>query len=135
MTKFEKRCEDCSECYKKNGTFFCKEKFDLPCNDILENDCPLEIEVEEVEEIQEKTKNYKIQHGAKAEEKKERKKREIPEDVTKVEFIKKLAEFLNENGCDSVEITNKTKIVEFKINDLWYKIDLIRQRNKNKAEK
>ena len=99
-------------------------------------------ENEEVEELTAKAKESGIMHiihEAKAESK-PKKKREFvqKEDPIKEEILIKVAELLKgETNIDKVEITNKTKILEFDLNGEHYKFDLIRTRNgKNgKSEK
>lgn len=133
MTALERRCEDCANCITKKGVMCCSDLWDRPCNEVEADECPEEIMVEEVEEIQEKTKDVKIDHGAKADvrEKKERKPRERKPDPTKEGVISALAEFLVEYEgieAESVKITNVGKIIEFNLGETHYKLDLIRQR-------
>lgn len=68
----------------------------------------------------------------KAQSDKERKKttRERKPDIEKEQIIKDLKEFLTEKGMQKVEITNKSKIIEFNIGDNHYKLDLIKTRAK-----
>lgn len=77
----------------------------------------------------EKTKGYKIQHGASSEKRKTVKREQKP-DEEKEMIIQQLKEFLSNLQMENVNITNKTKIVEFDYNNAHYKIDLIRQRAK-----
>lgn len=60
-----------------------------------------------------------------AEAKTARKARENP---TKEGVIAEIAEFLTENGYNSVEITNKTRSIMFKIGEDAYEITLIAKR-------
>lgn len=60
-----------------------------------------------------------------AEAKTARKARENP---TKEGVIAEIAEFLAENGYNSVEITNKTRSIMFKIGEDAYEITLIAKR-------
>jgi hypothetical protein len=84
---------------------------------------------ETVEELTEKAKVNKVLKGAKSEKAmaKPAKPRERKPDLEKEEIIHKLAEFLN-NHYESVNITNKSKIIEFNIGQNHYKLDLIKQR-------
>ena len=98
----------------------------LEDNDYCEN--------EEVEILTAKAKeNHAVQHGAvNANKSRTATKRERRPDVEKEEIIHKLAEFLETIGT-SVEITNKSKIIEFNIGENHYKVDLIKQRPPKKA--
>ena len=98
----------------------------LEDNDYCEN--------EEVEILTAKAKENKaVQHGA-ANVSKSRTatKRERKPDIEKEEIISKLAEFLETMGT-SVNITNKSKLIEFEIGENHYKLDLIKQRPPKKA--
>ena len=98
----------------------------LEDNDYYEN--------EEVEILTAKAKeNHAVQHGAvNTNKSRAATKRERRPDVEKEEIIHKLAEFLETIGT-SVEITNKSKIIEFNIGENHYKVDLIKQRPPKKA--
>lgn len=87
-------------------------------------------ENEEVEEMTHKAKvNKTVQHEAKAENKPRKKTERKPkEDPEKSDIIVKLAQFFEDYGAELVEITNKTKVVEFNLGGNHYKVDLIRQR-------
>lgn len=54
--------------------------------------------------------------------------RKAPENPTKEGAIAKIAEFLTENGYNSVEITNKTRQIAFKIGEDAYELTLIAKR-------
>lgn len=91
---------------------------------------------ETVEELTAKAKENKISRGAKSEKaltKTDRKPRERKPDLEKEEIIAALSEFLTEKGYTFVEITNKSKIIEFNIGENHYKLDLIRQRAQKKS--
>lgn len=99
----------------------------LEDNDYCEN--------EEVEMLTKKAKENKVSRGAKSEKalvKTDRKPRERKPDLEKEEIITALSEFLAEKGYTSVEITNKSKIIEFNIGENHYKLDLIKQRPSKK---
>lgn len=55
-------------------------------------------------------------------------KREKKPDPTKEGVIQAIFDFLVENGYENVEITNKTKLISFKIADDSYEFNLIRKR-------
>lgn len=59
-------------------------------------------------------------------------KRERKADTTKEGVIQALFDFLVENQYASVEITNKSKLISFKIADDDYEINLIRKRKPKK---
>ena len=91
---------------------------------------------EEVEMLTQKAKENKVSRGAKSEKalaKTDRKPRERKPDLEKEEIITALSEFLAEKGYTFVEITNKSKIIEFNIGKNHYKLDLIRQRTQKKS--
>ena len=54
--------------------------------------------------------------------------RKAPENPTKEGVIAAISHFLTENGYNSVEITNKTRQIAFKIGDDAYEITLIAKR-------
>jgi hypothetical protein len=91
---------------------------------------------ETVEILTAKAKENKISRGAKSEKaiaKSSPKARERKPDLEKEGIITALSEFLQEKGYTSVEITNKSKIIEFNIGENHYKLDLIRQRAQKKS--
>lgn len=91
---------------------------------------------ETVEILTAKAKENKVSRGAKSEKaiaKSSPKARERKPDLEKEEIITALSEFLQEKGYISVEITNKSKIIEFNIGENHYKLDLIRQRAQKKS--
>lgn len=55
-------------------------------------------------------------------------KRERKADTTKEGVIQALYDFLVENGYEGCEITNKSKLIAFKIADDSYELNLIRKR-------
>jgi hypothetical protein len=89
---------------------------------------------EEVEALTEKAKENKISHGAKALKSKATpsKPRERKPDLEKEDLIQKLANFLISQGL-TVDITNKSKIIEFTMGENHYKLDLIKQRPPKKT--
>jgi len=85
------------------------------------------LENETVEELTAKAKENKIQKGAKSDKPRKKTTRERKPDLEKENLIKILAEAL-ENAGITVEITNKSKIIEFKVQENCYKLDLIKKR-------
>ncbi len=90
---------------------------------------------ETVEELTEKAKVNKVLKGAKSEKAmaKPTKPRERKPDIEKETLISEISTFLQMYGASSVEITNKSKIIEFNIGENHYKLDLIRQRAQKKS--
>ena len=60
--------------------------------------------------------------------KSEKSARKAPENPTKEGVIAAISNFLTENGYNSVEITNKTRQIAFKIGEDAYEITLIAKR-------
>ena len=91
-------------------------------------------ENDEVEELTKKAKENKTTLIHAQADKRERKPREAApkEDKVKEDIINQVAELLG-SIADRVDITNKTKMIEFDLDGDHYKFDLIRQRKpKNK---
>lgn len=59
-------------------------------------------------------------------------KRERKVDTTKEGVIEQISQFLIENGYENVEITNKSKLIAFKIGEDNYEFNLIRKRKPKK---
>ena len=57
-------------------------------------------------------------------------KRERKADTTKEGVIEQIANFLQENGYENVEITNKSKLIAFRIGEDDYELNLVRKRKK-----
>lgn len=129
LTNAQKRCEECEFLKIHNGKWFCEECFNQPCEEI--DDCPIGVTLEECEVLEAKAKDNKVNLGAKAEVKKERKPRERKPDEEKEQIIAEMADFLQNVG-ENVKITNISKIIEFDIGENHYKIDVIRQRKPKK---
>ena len=91
------------------------------------------IENEYVEELTKKAKEAKISHDAKSEKPRKQTKRERKPDEEKENLIEILANALVAEGFEA-KVTNKSKIIEFFIEDRHYKLDLIRQRAKKEGE-
>ena len=89
---------------------------------------------EEQNELDEKAKKVKIDHGASAvdkTEKKEKKPREIKVSDEKQALFSEIVEKLAENGRN-YEILKENKLICVKIGEKTFKIDLIEQRAKKK---
>lgn len=85
------------------------------------------LENETVEELTAKAKENKIQKGAKSDKPRKKTTRERKPDLEKENLVKILAEALENTGI-SVEIVNKSKILQFNVGENRYKLDLIKQR-------
>ena len=57
-------------------------------------------------------------------------KKEKAPDTTKEGVIKQVYDFLVSNGYEGVEITNKSKLIAFKIGEDNFEFNLIRKRKK-----
>ena len=89
------------------------------------------LENEEIEALTEKAKVNKVSREAKADKPRKKTVRERKPDVEKENLIVLLANCLKNEGFQ-VEITNKSKLIEFVIGENRYKLDLIRQRQLKK---
>lgn len=128
------RCEDCEYRHKVKGEWCCSECFDQKCAEI--DECPEGITVEQIAEIDEKTKDFKLNLGARAEnadkkEHKPSKPRQLKPQPEKEEIIAKIAQML-EDCAENVTIVNKTKIIEFDLGGNHFKVDLIKQKKTKK---
>ena len=85
------------------------------------------LENETVEELTAKAKENKVKHEAKSNAPRKTVKRERKPDEEKENLIKILTNCLKNEGFE-VEITNKSKIIEFNVGENHYKLDLIKQR-------
>lgn len=86
---------------------------------------------EELEELDSKAKKVKIQHGASAvdkTEKKEKKPRTVKISNEKQELFDNIYHFLVETYGDSVDIVKENKLLTLKIGEKTFKVDLIEQR-------
>lgn len=111
-------CEDCAELQG----IICK-KCGLAYH--LVTDCPEGFTQDEVNHA---ATPVKVKLGARAESSKSRKPHTTPQNPEKISIIQELAEFLTEKGYKNVEITNKSKLIEFNFNGNCYKLDLICKR-------
>ena len=88
---------------------------------------------EELEELDSKAKKVKIQHGASAvdkTEKKEKKPRTVKISDEKQGLFDNIYHFLVETYGGSVEIVKENKLLTLKIGEKTFKVDLIEQRPK-----
>lgn len=85
------------------------------------------LENEEVEELTKKAKANKINHEAKADKPRKAVKRERKPDVEKENIIIMLATRLIDANFE-VEVTNKSKLIEFSVGENHYKLDLVKKR-------
>jgi hypothetical protein len=91
----------------------------------LEDEGYLENEV--VEELTAKAKENKVSREAKSDKPRKVVKRERKPDEEKENLIEILSNCLKDNGFE-VNVTNKSKIIEFNVGENHYKLDLIKQR-------
>lgn len=125
---YKKRCGDCACLINKNGVWCCDECFGQACADI--DECPEGISEEEQNELDNKAKSVKIDHGAKADEpqKKTQKERTVKVSDRKKHLFSNLKTFLSgyasiNDGLMVVEKENKLILLE--IDGKTFKIDLI----------
>lgn len=91
LTNFQKRCEDCACLVVQNGKWLCDECFSCPIEEV--DECPESITLEEVQEIEDKTKGVKIDHGAKSDKPKEKKPKTVKISNEKTEIFEYLTDF------------------------------------------
>ena len=90
---------------------------------------------EELEELDSKAKKVKIQHGASAvdkTDKKEKKPRTVKISDEKQGLFNNIYNFLVETYGGSVEIVKENKLLALKIGEKTFKVDLIEQRQPKK---
>lgn len=90
---------------------------------------------DELEELDSKAKKVKIQHGASAvdrTEKKEKKPRTVKISDEKQGLFNNIYNFLVETYGSSVEIVKENKLLTLKIGKKTFKVDLIEQRQPKK---
>lgn len=127
MTVREKRCEDCACLISKNGKMCCDELWGKPCDEV--DECPEGIELEEVQELQEKASKIKIDHGASADKPKDKKKEKIVKvSNEKTKIFEDLVDFLQKDYDICIEKENKLLII--RENGKIFKLDLIETRQK-----
>ena len=92
---------------------------------------------EQVRVVQEMTR--KVQHKKYGSVKRERKPNEIKEALVRclADFLENECEFLLQEEltyCDSVEVTNKNRMIHFKVNDKEFDLQLIEKRPPKKEK-
>jgi len=92
---------------------------------------------EQVRVVQEMTR--KVQHKKYGSVKRERKPNEIKEALVRclADFLENECEFLFQEElayCDSVEVTNKNRMIHFKVNDKEFDLQLIEKRPPKKEK-
>lgn len=129
---YKKRCADCVNLVEKNKVWCCAEMWDRPCEEV--DDCPEDIDVEEIQEIENKTADFKVDHGAKAEdtEKKAKKPKTVKVSTQKQALFDLIWEGLSNYYGENAEIVIQNKQIAVKIDDKSIKIDLVEHRNKKK---
>ena len=125
---YKKRCADCACLIEKNGVWCCDECFGQKCEEI--DDCPEGATEETAEELDAKQKEIKVNVGARAEKKTERKPKTIKVSDEKTQIFNDLLRFLTENYDFSVLKDNK--LIEISYNGKKFKLDLIETRQKKK---
>lgn len=124
---YKKRCADCANLIEKKGEWCCEECFGQFCKEI--DDCPEGVTVEDVEEIEEKSKSIKVDTGAGKGKRKTPTKRERKENPLKKEIISALFTTLSEN-YSNVSIENDEKYINFVANGANFTINLVQHREK-----
>lgn len=92
---------------------------------------------EEQEELDQKAKQVKIKLGATSanKERKKTKERTVKiSDEKKRLFDVILNDLIAEYDCENVEVKTENKLIQVKIGEKTFKVDLIEQRTKKKAE-
>lgn len=134
MTEKEalKRCGECEALSKdaKKGWVCTEMCIPTYIAEILGDECPLGIEITEVEEINKKGEAMKIQHGAREDkEKKERKPR--PKDLEKEGLVSRISEKLSEI-VENVTIINANNEIGFTFGGKSYSVKIVQHREKKK---
>lgn len=127
LTPNQKRCEDCPYLITKNGQWACDECFGQLIEEI--DDCPEGVTLEQIEEIERKTKENKVNVGARADKpKKGSKPRTVVVSDEKVALFDLLWEGLSNFYGENAEIVKNNKLISVKIGEKTFKIDIIEQR-------
>ena len=112
LTPNQKRCEDCPCLITKNGQWACDECFG-----------------QLIEEIERKTKENKVNIGARADKpKKESKPRTVVVSDEKIALFDLIWEGLSNFYGENAEIVKNNKLISVKIGEKSFKIDIIEQR-------
>lgn len=131
LTQREKRCQDCACLISKNGVYCCDECFGQACEDI--DECPEGIKADEVEQINEKAKSIKIDHGASSVDKtvkKQSKPRTVKVSDEKTALFSEIFADLYDVYRENAQIVKENKLITVKIGEKTFKIDIIETRNK-----
>lgn len=126
MKNYKALCADCACLVEKNKVWCCDELFGQPCADV--DECPESIDTNEIAEINEKAKDYRIQHSADKTQRKERKKTVPKVSEEKKELFQTVWTAIHEKFGDFAQITTENKLIFVQINQKKFKIDLIQQR-------
>lgn len=129
LTAKQKRCEDCANLIMKNGKWCCDECFGQECEEI--DDCPEGVELAEIEELAQKAKENKIDHGASSGKKKEGKPRTVKISDEKQMLFSEIWTNLFDVFGENAQIAKENKLILVQIGEKTFKIDLIEQRPKN----
>ena len=129
MKDYKKTCEDCACLIQKNGIWCCDEMWGQPCESL--DECPEGIEVEQIDEITEKTKNVKIDHGATGAKQVDRKPRTVKISDEKQALFSEIYTNL-EDVYKNVQILKENKLLSVQINGITFKIDIIQERKPKK---
>ena len=125
-----KLCEDCGNLICKNGKMLCHEMWDKPCEELEE--CPEGFTMEEVVELEEKTKGQRVDHGITQEKRKDSKPRTVKISDEKKAIFHNILTNLQSIYGEKVEILKENKLISLEINGRKFKIDLIEQRKPKK---
>lgn len=128
LNKYQKRCEDCASLVVKNGEWLCDECFCQACKDI--DECPEGVELEDIQELEQKAKANKIDHGASAEKKKDSKPRTVKISDEKQMLFGIILGGLNATFGENVQVLKENKLISVQIDGKTFKVDIIEQRNK-----
>lgn len=129
MVNYKARCEDCSMMKKVGGDWLCVECFSQKCADV--DDCPLGFVVEEIEELAEKAKTYKKENAKSIPQSKteEKRTRTVKISDEKQALFSELIDFFKERNYN-YEVIKDNKLIQIKLNDKTFKLDLIQQKKK-----
>lgn len=127
LTSKQKRCEDCACLIVEGGKWKCDECFGQCVEDI--DDCPEGITLDELAQIEEHTKDVKVDTGARAEKsKKESKPRTVKISDEKQTLFAQILSELEYEYSNNVQILKQNKLISVKIGEKVFKIDIIEQR-------
>lgn len=125
MTNREKRCEDCVCLIEKNKRMCCDELWGELCDNIEE--CPEGVELEEINNLNEKAKAIRITNAA-DKPKKEKTERKTKVSAEKTRIFNTILDILNEKY--NVNVLNDNKLIEIELNGKKFKVNLTETRIK-----